>query len=127
MNTIEEIDAAIIELNKALEDKGWRRPRCEFNADGRYWFKIQADHPIDGGDNIFKYCGGTDSVDDALNEARAKIRSLPSGKEAATDDFRKALAKLIDKGTALGIDADFLNPLTEQMRALSENIIGDNS
>ncbi len=122
METIEQIRDALNKLDAMLSDKGWRIPSCEFNMDQQFWVYVKANHPLDGGDRINEYLV-EDTVDGAFRLARKSIRALPNAESAAQDDFRKALGALIDKGKALGIDADFLNPLTEQMRTLSENII----
>jgi len=126
MTTLTDIERDLQCLNEMLIVKGWHNPRCEFNLDTRPWFKIEAAHPVSGGDRLYKYING-DDYNDAYRKAAAEIQSLPSGEEAARQDFQKALGRLIDKGNSLGIDAAFLNPLTEQMRLLSENIITDQS
>lgn len=126
MTTLTDIENDLQRLNEMLTEKGWIDPRCEFNFDTRSWFRLNAEHPISGGDGLYKYING-DDYDDTYRKAAAEIQALPTGKEAAQQDFQKALGKLIDKGNALGIDAAFLNPLTEQMRLLSENIITDQS
>ena len=94
--------------------------------DRKLWVYVKAAHPLDGGDSVSEFCGDEEGPEEAIANARKFIQDLPTGDAAAKDDFRKSLAQLIDKGTKLGIDADFLNPLTEQMRALSENILPNN-
>lgn len=122
MQTLTQVREALDELDAMLSEKGWRTPSCEFNMDQQFWFFVKAKHPLEGGDSVNEYCA-SDTVEDAFKDARKFIRNLPTAENAAKDDFRKGLAALIDKGKALGIETEFLNPLTEQMRALSENII----
>lgn len=48
---------------------------------------------------------------------------LPSIQEAKRNDFIASLGRIIDKGREIGIEVEFLNPLTEMMGKLSTNII----
>ena len=114
--SLDAIKNTIDGFNTKLAEKGWRNPKCTYEYDGSEWFWVRADHPIEGG-------SGLHEIVTIADEARTIIGELPDEADAARDDFRKALGRLIDKGNKLGIDTEFLNPLTEQMRALSENII----
>ena len=75
-----------------------------------------------------KYDLGTvtdDTFEGVLAKAAEFIANLPSKSDMAKADFQKDLAKLIDKGSEIGIEVEFMNPLTAAMKALSENIITD--
>lgn len=65
------------------------------------------------------------TFDDAFSELHAKIAALPSPEEAKQQEFMTALGKLIDLGRENGIAVDFINPLSETMKRLSENAITD--
>jgi hypothetical protein len=51
------------------------------------------------------------------------ISTVPSIEDAKRDAFIAAVGRLIDQGKEIGIQVDFLNPLTEMMTKLSSNII----
>jgi hypothetical protein len=51
------------------------------------------------------------------------INELPDAATAKLHDFMSQLGKVIDSGRDLGIEVDYLNPLTETMKRLSENVI----
>lgn len=62
-------------------------------------------------------------IEQAITDAFALIASLPSPEEAKRQQFMASLAKVIDLGRENGIEVDFLNPLTETMKRLSENAL----
>lgn len=62
-------------------------------------------------------------IQQAIDDAFALVRGLPSPEEAKRDLFMRSLAKVIDLGRENGIEVDFLNPLTETMKRLSENAL----
>lgn len=63
------------------------------------------------------------NIGQAITDAFALIASLPSAEEAKRQQFMTSLAKVIDMGRENGIEVDFLNPLTETMKRLSENAL----
>lgn len=62
-------------------------------------------------------------IGQAITDAFALIEGLPSPEEAKRQQFMASLAKVIDLGRENGIEVDFLNPLTETMKRLSENAL----
>ena len=66
-----------------------------------------------------------ETFEGVLDKAAEFVASLPSKSDMAKADFQKDLAKLIDKGSEIGIEVEFMNPITAAMKALSENIITD--
>ena len=52
-----------------------------------------------------------------------KLKKLPSAKDENTRAFMRDLGKLIDNGRKIGLEVEFMNPLVESMKRLSENII----
>ncbi|GEM_PF-2883087 len=126
MTTIEEIYAAINPLPAMLSAKGRVKPRVaiEFEANSRVtvWLYWQADKPRYGGEEELKGARG-DTADEAIAEAIATITAMPSIKDARLHAFMADLGRLIDDGRSVGVDIEYLNPLTETMKRLSENII----
>lgn len=60
-----------------------------------------------------------------FEEALEWITQIPSKAERDHNDFVRSVGRLIDKGREVGIDVNFLNPLTDMMMRLSENILED--
>lgn len=63
------------------------------------------------------------TIQDAIDAARKFAGNLPPVAETKKQDFIQALGKLIDQGRDLGFEVEFMNPLVESMKKLSENII----
>jgi hypothetical protein len=59
----------------------------------------------------------------ALDKAITFINALPSAEQAKLHHFMGKLGKLIDGAKSDGINVDYLNPLLDTMKRLSENII----
>lgn len=131
--TIEEIRNQVTLLNHELLEKEWKTPNCLVQIEEHeYWIRLVADHPVstsysDHLSGFIKAETLEDLFSTAFPEAFKRIRLLPSQEDAGKEAFLKSLAKTIDMGKELNIDTDFLNPLIEQMRELSENILTDQS
>lgn len=69
------------------------------------------------------------SYEEALQNAEmARVlfdasNALPSAEQAKLNNFMGKIGKLIDAGKSEGIDVDYLNPLIDSMKRLSENVI----
>lgn len=61
----------------------------------------------------------------AILEAEQWIRDIPSREEIEHRAFMTQLGRLIDKGREVGVDVDFLNPLTAMMEKLATNALED--
>lgn len=59
----------------------------------------------------------------AITNAFTLVENLPGKSERDRAEFTSLLANVIDKGRSIGIEVDYLNPLTEMMKRLSENAI----
>lgn len=126
MTTIDEIYAAINPMPAMLSAKGRARPcanlRIEANASislNLSWMKAGQSKEWD----CDYQCFAGETFDEALAKALAFITALPDAKTARLHDFMGQLGKVIDAGRDLGIDVEYLNPLTDTMRRLSENIL----
>ena len=67
----------------------------------------------------------TDHLKEWITEANAWIDDIPTAEQRAHDDFTKSLGRLIDQGRDIGIEVDFLNPLTAMMEKLATNALED--
>lgn len=64
-------------------------------------------------------------LDTMIAAANAWIDDIPSAEQRAHDAFTKSLGRLIDQGREVGIEVDFLNPLTAMMEKLATNALED--
>jgi hypothetical protein len=126
MTTINDIYAAINPLPATLSAKGKIKPEVslvmEANAGiaiNMSWDKRHATYAYE---RDYKTCLG-DSFQQALDKAVEFIKELPSAEQAKLHEFMGKLGKLIDAGKSDGIDIDYLNPLLDSMKRLSENVI----
>lgn len=64
-----------------------------------------------------------DGIARALNAVWSYWANLKAVKELERDDFLNRLGQLIDEARRVDIPLDFINPLTEAMARLSENVL----
>lgn len=128
ITTINALYAAINPLPAMLLEKGYAKPhvKVEFEANTSriyIWLAWEKQHnPEYHGQQDTVLCKG-DTFDDALTDALEKIAKLATAKELNTHAFMRDLAKLIENGDKIGLEVEFMNPLVESMKKLSENII----
>lgn len=124
--TLDAIYAAINPLPAKLSAKGKVDPVVEFEVSANAGIRIMViwrkrNSPNEW-DRDYKSFSGKD-FDEALGKATAFIEELPSAEQARLHAFMGQLGNLIDAGRAEGIAVDFMNPLVETMKRLSENVI----
>jgi hypothetical protein len=124
--TINEIYAAINPMPAMLSAKGKVSPnvdlRIEANSKIYISMSWRKPYPKNDWDNDYAHFFG-DDFKEALTKAVDFIHALPSAEEAKLHHFMGQLGKLIDGGKADGIAVDFMNPLLDTMKRLSENVI----
>ncbi len=124
--TIAEIYEALNPLPTLLSAKGKGRPEVRFMLDANAafgifmsWAKEDARHEYETDCEYFHAA----TFAEALERARAFITELPSAEQAKLHGFMGKLGRLIDAGNAVGIDVEYVNPLVETMKRLSEAAI----
>ncbi|MCK1275892.1 hypothetical protein IVB46_11690 [Bradyrhizobium sp. 61] len=126
MTTIDEIYAAINPLPAMLTAKGKVKPEVSFGVDANAGLAITMNwvkpYSPNEWDREYKHFSGKDFAE-ALGAATAFIKGLPSAEQAKLHNFMGKLGKLIDAGKSDGIEVDYLNPLLDTMKRLSENVI----
>lgn len=123
---VEQIHSRLAALITAMMDKGLRNPTALFQIKGNAGFMVGL---TSGGgygepDHWYAYPHGN-TPEDAFEKADTIIAAMQDAKTRNMQMFMGALGKVIDLGRDNGIEVDFLNPLTETMKRLSENIITD--
>jgi len=125
---VEQIQQAVNELQKALAAKGKHGADADFRIEAHAdhvatleWRKPNAIHTYD---KEYEWIRGN-NPDELITKARQFIYDLPSAEETKFREFMGALGNVIELGRTNGIDVDFINPLTETMKRLSENALTD--
>jgi hypothetical protein len=125
---ITEAQARVDALAKRLQEKGVKNARVEIEIRSHVQPNVFLwGDGVDGKGGSLKGFYHVESPDAGFKRASEFIDALPSAEEVAQRAFLRQLGELIDKGRDLGIDLDFINPLSETMRRLSENVITDRS
>lgn len=124
--TPKQIGERLLAITAALVDKidaqPFLLPTVKVGDSGICYIALYRE-PNNGNYNLGTVMDAT--FEGVLTKAAEFIANLPSKSDMARADFQKDLAKLIDKGSEIGIEVEFMNPLTAAMKALSENIITD--
>lgn len=123
---VEQIQDRLAALITAMMDKGLRNPAALFQIKGdeRFMVGMSSGGGYGEPDHWYDYPTG-DDPEEAFAKAETTIAAMKDAKTRNMQMFMGALGKVIDLGRDNGIEVDFLNPLTETMKRLSENIITD--
>jgi hypothetical protein len=122
-----QIAAEIARIEKLLGNKGYYSPVFTVRIN---WIGYELSGELEvradahaGCKNHYIHLSYTDGFAELFAQAEAYIANLPSIEDAKRDAFIAAVGRLIDQGKEIGIEVDFLNPLTDMMTKLSSNII----
>jgi hypothetical protein len=122
-----QIAAEIARIEKLLGNKGYYNPVFTIRMN---WVGYQLSGELEvrtdahlGAKNHYIHLSYTDGFGELFTQAEAYIANLPTIEDAKRDAFIAAVGRLIDQGKDIGIEVDFLNPLTDMMTKLSSNII----
>lgn len=124
--TLEEMQAAVDAMHAAMVDKGFRLPkacaRIGSSEDARVYL-----HYADKDEAYANKCEpfSTGTMPEIIAAAHAWIAAQPTAGERRTREFQAALGRVIDLGRDAGVAVEFINPLTELAKRLSENAITD--
>lgn len=118
-----ELDALAV----AMAEKGLATPSASLRitSDTTPDILLRWEPESDGVCDGMKFIRWEGSLQSTIAEAQKWIASLPAPEEHHREQFLKLVAKAADYGNAHGIDSDFVNPLTEAMKRLSENCLTD--
>jgi len=109
-------------------DKGLAQVTCAFhiNSEGAPNANVMWHELRDGMNYQHQFFSG-DDAGMVLANLESWSANLPDREERKKAEFTVQLAKTIEMGRANGIDVQFVNPLIEAMKRLSENAIEDHS
>jgi hypothetical protein len=125
MSEVAIIQAGVNDLAKRMLAKGLMQPEAEFTIQANMESKVRLSWVKEGAshdwDRNYSYHNG--SFDVSLADAREAITALPELDQRRKAAFLSKLDEVIELGRKTGIEVDFVNPLVETMKRLSENII----
>jgi hypothetical protein len=123
---VTEIQTRLDKLVKAMLAKGMREPDAsatvQAHASPYVGLRRKSKSEATYGDTASEYFT-TETIEEGFTKAEAWIEARPSPEQAKLNEFMAAVAAAADMGRELGIDAEFVNPLTVMMKKLSENAL----
>lgn len=125
LTTIADAQREINALAAIMAGKGLVKPEADFKMTANEEMRIILTHQQDraGYKNPkFEFFRGN-SLQECLDRAIDYLSQLPSVAEANRARFMRAVADAIEIGKEIGEEVEFLNPLVETMKRLSENAI----
>lgn len=128
MHTLQSIVSELTSMEHALTERGYLNADADLNL---HWshgspLRLSLDYWANGESSHWNETRRTET-DEALSELIAAawehIRELRSPEELEREAFLLEFGRTLDKARDLGLPVEFLNPLEESMRKLSENIL----
>lgn len=102
------------EVTMELSTKDWKPCRLQLH------YKLRDDSSYTYQTFYSEMSGG---VDDVVEQANAYVTALKSREELEHEEFMTMLGRVMDRAKDLGMDEDFINPLTSMMKKLASNAI----
>ena len=132
MHTLQSIISQLTSMEHAITELGYQGADSDLNL---HWSALSPlylalRYSADGEyfNQTFARPGETDEdLSGLLAEAWDYIRQLKTPEQAKREAFLHEFGRTIDKARDLGLSVDFINPLEDSMRQLSENILEDHS
>lgn len=113
-------------LTAVISDLGFKRPEVSafinFYAGENFSVTVSMRVGDDWNSSVSQYFHGDDFAE-LLNQARAWVFAQKTPEEIRKEKFIAQLGRVIDEGKEIGFDVDFMNPLVETMKRLSENVL----
>lgn len=118
-----KIQDAVNALLAEMVARGLRSPQCVAMITAQAAPHIYLHWDEDGYTYGRTELGRGETVAEALENAKEILEAIPPKADRDKAEFARLLANAIDKGRAIGVEVEFLNPLTETMKRLSENAL----
>lgn len=132
MHTLQSLVSELTAMEHALTELGYQAADSDLNLHWSYGspLRISLNYVCNGEAQAWSQ-NGEEETDEALTaiieEAWKYIRGLKTPEQRARELFLLEFGRTLDKARNLGFGVEFLNPLEESMRKLSENILEDHS
>tara|TARA_R110000868_G_scaffold12098_5_gene58624 strand:- start:10034 stop:10435 length:402 start_codon:yes stop_codon:yes gene_type:complete len=122
-----EIHTAMKAIEATISDKGYYAPCASFKVNWvGYDLTIHLEYKSSSWANVkseFIHAKIEDGIEGIIAEAVKHVSEIASIEDQKRNDFITAMGRLIDQGRDIGMEVEFMNPLTEMMGKLSTNII----
>lgn len=123
-----DLDVTMVEIKQELKDRDLLDPEVTWRISTSDWNPVSLDIQYKVRDDsltTYKYFRGqtVGDIDNMVIEARQYIKGLKSREELDYDEFMLMLGRVMDRAKELGMDEDFVNPLTAMMKKLATNAI----
>jgi hypothetical protein len=115
----------ITRLEKLLTNKGFTAPKIEISV-GFSTRELTANISYKAGGEVkyqFIHLEALDGFEALIADTGEYIHGLKSVAEIQRDSFVASVGRLIDQGREIGVEVEFLNPLTAMMTKMSSNIL----
>lgn len=125
-----EMIDALTALKDALSAKGLIGPEVTLSLSTSEWSPIRLElHYKVRDDSTYTYqtfkAENVFEVDVAVEKATKFVADLKSREELEHEEFMQMLGRVMDRAKDMGLDADFINPLTSMMKKLATNALED--
>ncbi len=113
-------------LTTVISDLGFKRPEVSafINFDAGEDFSVTVSMRVgdDWNSSVSQYFHGADFAE-LLSQARTWVYAQKTPEEIRKEKFIAQLGRVIDEGKEIGFEVEFMNPLIETMKRLSENVL----
>jgi hypothetical protein len=129
MMTPSEIHAECLSVEQLMTSRGFHRPEVAFfinffaGKDFSLKVEMRTSESWESSISIFPDVQTEGEIPHLFEKAREWVAAQKPPKELRKEQFIASLGRVIDEGNALGLEVDFMNPLVESMRKLSENVL----
>ena len=125
--TPSEILGGLRLIEDRIKEKGYYNPSACLKVNWiRYDLTLVIESQTSAGcgtKNEYIHTPIEDGFEALFTKADAYVNGMKSIVDAKKEAFIAAIGRLIDQGRDIGIDVEYMNPLTEMMGKLSTNII----
>lgn len=125
--TPSEILGGLRLIEDRIKEKGYYNPSANIKVNWiGYDLTLVIESSVEAGSSgktEFIHMTIDDGFEALFAKADAYVNGMKSIVDAKKEAFIHAIGRLIDQGREIGIEVEFMNPLTEMMGKLSTNII----
>ena len=118
----EEISNGLAYLNSALTNKGYLQPNCDMNvnlSEITIWIRSARDGELSG---VHEFVESED-FENAFSAASDLIDALKPVEDFKKQQAVKQFGRAVDGLREAGIEADFVDPLSEALQAMTSNLL----
>lgn len=124
-----EIYTECLAIEQLMTSRGFMRPEVAFFVNffgGKpYSLKVEmrTNESYESAISTYPDVQSEDEIPALFEKARLWVSEQKDPKTLRREQFIASLGRVIDEGNSLGLEVEFMNPLVDSMRKLSENIL----